>query len=81
MSVVHSFTGEGPFVEQGKLVRWHNSWSWGPNRTFPLDMGGFAVNSAVLGEGRFLPGRESPYAYNYAINFSVDEAHGFDNFC
>lgn len=51
-------TGEGPFTEQGKLVRWHNSWSWGPNRTFPLDMGGFAVNSAVLGEGRFLPGRK-----------------------
>ncbi|KAK9899152.1 glycosyltransferase family 43 protein [Cystobasidium minutum MCA 4210] len=49
-------TWEGPFTEKGKLVRWHNSWSWGPNRTFPLDMGGFAVNSAVLGPGRFLPG-------------------------
>eukprot|EP00118_Oscarella_pearsei_P004367 m.18576 g.18576 ORF g.18576 m.18576 type:complete len:326 (+) comp27682_c0_seq1:46-1023(+) len=37
---------EGPVCSHGKIVGWHTSWH--PERPFPLDMAGFAVNLAEL---------------------------------
>jgi len=45
---------EGPIVKAGKLDRWATQWK--PERTFPIDMGGFAVNSSLLATGEALEG-------------------------
>ena len=50
------FTGEGPVLENGTVVRWHVSWN--PKRIFPIDMLGFAINSSMIGPGKPLHGRE-----------------------
>ncbi|KAK9895947.1 glycosyltransferase family 43 protein [Cystobasidium minutum MCA 4210] len=41
---------EGPVFEKGKLKVWQHAWL--PNRVFPIDLNGFAVNSSEIGVGR-----------------------------
>lgn len=36
----------GPIVEHGKVVKFHTNWA--PNRTFPIDMAGFAIGLKYL---------------------------------
>jgi len=45
---------EGPIVKNGKLEHWAVEWK--PERTFPIDMGGFAINSSLLIPGEALEG-------------------------
>lgn len=49
-------TGEGPVFEKGKLKVWQHAWL--PNRVFPIDLNGFAVNSSEIGVGRAIAPRE-----------------------
>ena len=41
-------TGEGPVFEKGKLVKWEVA-AHVANRTFPIDLGAFALNTSVVG--------------------------------
>lgn len=36
----------GPIVQHGKVVKFHTNWA--PNRTFPIDMAGFAIGLKYL---------------------------------
>jgi hypothetical protein len=49
-------SGEGPVFENGKLKVWQHAWL--PDRVFPIDLNGFAVNSSQIGIGRPIAPRE-----------------------
>jgi galactosylgalactosylxylosylprotein 3-beta-glucuronosyltransferase 3 len=46
VGIVGGLLAEGPICRNGKVVKWHTSWD--PNRAFPIDMAGFAVNLDLL---------------------------------
>lgn len=45
---------EGLMCENGRQHHWRTAWL--PNRVFPIDMQGFAVNSSLIGTGRSISG-------------------------
>lgn len=55
---------EGPVYENGKLKKWH--YAWMPDRVFPIDLNGFAVNSSQIGEGRPINPRKGPERFEAA---------------
>lgn len=52
---------EGPVFESGNMTNWFLGGL--PDRVFPIDMNGFAINSTVVGKGREVHGRKLRSSY------------------